>query len=188
MGRAAPHPLSASPSERPMGPGDFVWLAALGCAARNPTDTDTICRVIDTIAAGQWTPPGHLVCDCLDEMRRGGHLTPAGTSALAITATGHAVLSMLLAMPLDRPDSPPGQVGLRLKLAFLDLVDTTQRRRHLESLVCRYEAELASRSDADTDHPSLGCFAHIWRSHNLDHLRRDLLMLRKLAGFVTDGL
>jgi hypothetical protein len=90
-------------------------------------------------------------------------------------------------LPLDRPGAPLGQTGLRLKLAFLDLVDIAERRCHLESLISTHEAELSGRHQACGDCPAQGCFGRVWRNHDLEHLRRDLAMLRKLAGFVAES-
>ncbi|CAA7621296.1 conserved hypothetical protein [Magnetospirillum sp. LM-5] len=173
-----------------MGAGDFIWLAALGCAARRAIDTETICQAIDTISAGQWSPSGQLVCDCLDEMVRGGHLSAEPTSpdpVFAITEAGRETLSLMLSLPLDQPGAALGQTGLRLKLAFLDLVDVAERRRHLETMISSLEAELKGRDLACGDCQALGCFGRIWRNHDLEHLHRDLSMLRKLAGFIADG-
>jgi DNA-binding PadR family transcriptional regulator len=191
MGYLDRHPPSLLPAGRPMGGGDFIWLAALGCAARRPIDTEAICQAIETISAGQWCPSGQLVCDCLDEMVRAGHLAVRGEGTdplFTITPAGHEVLSLMLSLPLNRPGAPFGQVGLRLKLAFLDLVDLTERQRHLESLICLYESELERRGESCADCPATGCFGRIWRNHDLEHLRRDLVMLRRLAGFITEPI
>lgn len=168
-----------------MGARDFIWLACLGTAARAPAGLDDICRAMDVITLGQWLPVGELITASVDEMVRGGHMTAtgeAGSWRVSLSGRGRETLSFLLAQPIARPASVFGQVGLRMKLAFLDLVDQGERRCHLDALICSYEDELALRQSPCEQCPSRGSFGELWRSHDLERLRRDVALLRSMAG------
>lgn len=176
-------PPSFIGSNRPMGPGDFIWLAALGSATRGATTAEAVCACIDSIAAGQWAPSAQLVCDCLDEMARARHLNFAhdgNYDLFTITPQGAGILAMMLALPIERPTTPLGQVGTRLKLAFLDLADADERRLHLADLITAHQEELARRPDSCAACHAPGCFGRMWSAHHTDTLRRDLELLQRM--------
>ncbi|MCR6628726.1 MAG: hypothetical protein NVV74_00940 [Magnetospirillum sp.] len=185
----------AALTKREMGTRDFIWLAALGTAARGPAGLDDICRAIDVITLGQWLPVGELITASVDEMMRGGHLqavnglrTASSTELrLRLTGRGRETLSLLLAQPTARPSSVFGQVGLRMKLAFLDLVDGGERRAHLDSLIGLYEDDLNRRMSPGESCPARGNFGDLWRSHDIERMRRDIALLRSMAGMAGPG-
>lgn len=169
---------------REMGARDFIWLAALGTAAREPARLEDVCQAIDVITLGQWLPVGELVTASVDEMVRGGHLQPAAgrPALLRPTARGRETLSLLLAQPIARPTSVFGQVGLRMKLAFLDLVEAGERRAHLDGLIGQFEDELLRRQSGEDRCTARGSFGDLWRSHDIERIRRDIALLRSMAG------
>lgn len=170
-------------SSRPMGPGDFIWLAGLGCASRNPTTAEAVCACIETVAGGQWAPSAHLVCDCLDEMARARHLvfSPDGHNGFyGITGQGRGILHMMLSLPIERPTTPLGQVGTRLKLAFLDLAEPADRRQHLAELIASHRAELAAQPGGCDACLAPGCFGRMWSDHHTESLRRGLALLERM--------
>lgn len=171
-----------SQNRREMGARDFIWLAALGTAARGPAGLEDICAAIDAITLGQWLPVGDLVTASVGEMVRGGHLQtmPGKGDHLRLTLRGREILMLLLAQPLARPSSVFGQVGLRLKLAFLDLAPAAERLRHLETLMTQYQDELTCRA-AGQECAALGRFGAAWRHHDAERLRGDLALLERLA-------
>lgn len=174
----------AALTRREMGARDFIWLAALGTAARSPAGLEDVCQAIDVITLGQWLPVGELVTASVDEMVRGGHLhTVAGL--LRPTARGRETLSLLLAQPIARPTSVFGQVGLRMKLAFLDLVECGERRAHLDGLVGQFEDELLRRQSGEDACAARGSFGELWRSHDIERIRRDIALLRSMAGMAS---
>jgi hypothetical protein len=168
--------------KREMGARDFIWLAALGSAARRPAGLEDMACAIDSITAGQWLPVGELVTASVEEMVRGGHLALAADGRHTLSRRGRETLSLLLTQPLARPASVFGQVGLRMKLAFLDLVEPGERRLHLESMIEGYEDELARRMSPCEGCTARGSFGELWRCHDLERLRRDLALLRSMAG------
>ena len=133
----------ASASGAKMVAADFIWLAALGTAARGPVTIDDIRSAIDDIAGHLWSPAGDVVANCVDEMVRGGTLGPVAgmrdvPPAFATTATGRQMLSLPLAKPIGQPTCPLGRVGLALKLAFVDLVPAAERRHAIRRVVATF--------------------------------------------------
>lgn len=181
------HVEMAALTKREMGARDFIWLAALGTVARGPAGLEDICHAIDTITLGQWLPVGDLVTASVDEMVRGGHLqaTPGHPRQVRLTVRGRETLSLLLAQPIARPISVFGQVGLRMKLAFLDLVEAAERRQSLDTLIDQYEDELIRRQSPADLCPARGSFGDLWRSHDVERIRRDIALLRSMAGMAA---
>lgn len=178
----------AAVGRREMGARDFIWLATLGTATRQAATLEDICHAIDVITLGQWLPVGELVTASVDEMMRGGHLQPGagGKARLRPTPRGRETLSMLLAQPIARPASVFGQVGLRMKLAFLDLVAADERRAHLDGLVGQFEEELLRRRSGEDCCPARGSFGDLWRRHDIERLDRDISLLRNMAGMASE--
>lgn len=176
--------LDTTLGRREMGARDFIWLAALGTVARGPATLDDICHAIDVITTGQWLPVGELVTASVDEMIRGGHLTVSSQTepqSLGLGIRGRETLSLLLAQSIGRPASVFGQVGLRMKLAFLDLVEPGERRCHLDAMIVAHADELSLRQSPCDHCPARGSFGELWRSHDMERLRRDLALLRSMA-------
>lgn len=183
--RSAPIPTKPP---RPMESGDFIALAVLGASARGPASFEDIREAIAEIAAGPWTPVAELVSDRLEGLIGTGHLWARGSDGgprIVITAKGRKLLAALLGRPLPPPGAPLGQVGLRLKLAFLDLVTPAQRRCHLDGMICAYEDELADRQRRCAACPARslahGRFGRRWLDHDTERLHRDLALLRAMA-------
>ncbi|TAN70733.1 MAG: hypothetical protein EPN20_05310 [Magnetospirillum sp.] len=174
-------------AHRKMDARDFIWLAALGMAARTPSSLNDICNAIDGIAGPSWAPVTEVVLGCVEEMVRGGNLRETSDQdgveeVFAITDQGRQTLSLLMAQPIDCPINPLGQVGLRLKLAFIDLMPTAERRHQLERVICSLEGELASRERHCDACPGRGSFGRLWRDLDTDRLRREIMLLRTFAG------
>lgn len=180
--------MPAVSERREMGARDFIWLAALGTAARGNARLEDICVAIDLITQGQWLPIGDLVAASVDEMVRGAHLQPVlgGEPRLRITPRGRQTLSLLLAQPTGRPTSVFGLVGLRMKLAFLDLAEEGERHAHFQTLIDLYEEELGRCMAPEAHAGARGSFGDMWRNHDIDRLRRDVALLRRMAG-MTEG-
>jgi hypothetical protein len=172
--------IASAADRREMGTRDFIWLAALGTAARGPATLEDVCHAIDVITHGQWLPIGDLVAASVDEMVRGGHLQAATGTRLRLTQRGRQILSLLLGQPIARPSSVFGQVGLRLKLAFLDLAEEGERRQHIDSLIAIHEEELARSLSPEDQSAARGSFGDLWRSHDIDRTRRDVALLRRM--------
>ncbi|MGE5477712.1 MAG: hypothetical protein ACM3Q1_13720 [Bacteroidales bacterium] len=177
--------IALAADRREMGTRDFIWLAALGTAARGPATLEDVCHAIDVITHGQWLPIGDLVAASVDEMVRGGHLQAAAGARLRLTQRGRQTLSLLLGQPIARPSSVFGQVGLRLKLAFLDLAEEGERRLHFDSLIAIHEEELARSQSPEEQNAARGSFGDLWRSHDIDRVRRDVALLRRMAGMAA---
>jgi hypothetical protein len=163
-------------SQRRMEARDFIWLAALGCGQRLPFDLEDLCLAIDDIAGQVWTPSVDVVAGCIEEMVRGGTLAPVGPAQdrFCTTEAGRQILALLLGQPCGQVGCPLGQVGLRMKLAFLDLAPNELRREHLDQIIaaCRDALEECQRR-CDIC-AAEGRFGQQWLRHEADRLRRDL--------------
>ena len=170
---------------------DLIWLAALGVGAREAFDLDQLGAVIDDLAGRIWTPVGDVMAGCLEEMHRSGSLN-FDQGRYATTDQGRQILGLLLGQPSGPAGCPLGQVGLRLKLAFLDLVPPRERQDHLGPIIeaCRGElAECRRRCELCATH---GPFGRQWLRHETERLRRDLGLLLSMrdepAVSMMDGL
>ncbi len=167
----------------PMGPKDFIRLAALGTAARQPATVDAICLAIDDIVDQLWMPVGDVVASTIEEMLKDGTLRPLSDRGdlYEITASGHEILGMMFVRPVGRPGCLLGQVGFRLKLAFIDLAAPEVRRHYLTDTIRAYEGEIAA-CEKRCRHCSIrGTFGRLWQNHETDRLRRDLSLLHDMA-------
>ncbi|MBI5165560.1 MAG: hypothetical protein HY985_16860 [Magnetospirillum sp.] len=171
-------------AQRRMETRDVIWLAALGTAARRPARMDDVCRTIDSVAAGPWRPVPELVIGCVEEMIRGGHLeADAGRPdpELRLMDHGRGTLALLLGLATARPSSPLGQVALRLKLAFLDLVEAPERGCILDEAIATYKLEVSEFENRCRDCIADGCFGALWRAGDGERLRQELDLLQRIA-------
>lgn len=177
-----------------MGPRDFIQLAGLGTAARAPATFDDIRSAIDDIVGHLWTPVTEVVAGCVEDLMRNGCLQVladhrSGERLLAVTASGQQYLGLLLARPTECPLCPSGQVGLRLKIAFIDLLPEAERRHHLENIACLYERELVEWSRRCASCPRQGGLGRMWLDIESDRLHREIKLLRRMArGQAASGL
>lgn len=172
--------MSRHGAQRRMEARDFIWMAALGCGQRLSFDLEQLCSAIDDIAGQLWTPSVDVVAGCVEEMVRGGTLLAEGQDRFRTSDDGCQVLALLLGQTSGPVGCPLGQVGLRMKLAFLDLAPAELRRDHLEPLIesCREALdECLRRCDICAVD---GHFGQQWLHHEADRLRRDLKMLLNL--------
>lgn len=131
--------------QKPMDSRDFVWLAVLGLAQRNAAPFDTLGPSIDHLTGAAWIPDPELVFNCVSEMIQGGYVAPHGAGReIKTTDQGARLLCHLMSLPLPAPETPSGQVAIRLKMAFLDLLPEAQQSFPLHSIVAAYQAALAS--------------------------------------------
>jgi DNA-binding PadR family transcriptional regulator len=187
------HGTSRADVERKMEARDFIDLAALGSAARVPADFGDICSAIDDIVGHLWTPVSEVVAGCIENLVRTACLQTTNNSpdelVFTITETGWQRLRLLLAQPTDCPICPLGQVGLKLKLAFIDLTSTSERKRHLENIVCIYERELSGWVRRCGSCPRQGALGRMWLDVETDRLQREIMMLRRMVtGQTVSGL
>lgn len=181
--------VTAGWNTREIGSRDLLWLAGLGAAARGPVDVDETCRLLEQLTGGQWLPVGELVAAAMAEMERGGHLRAVSpqNGRLCLTERGMQTLLLLLDTPLPRPSSLLGAVGLRLKLAVLDLVDARARQAYLLDLADQHQAEL-DRLRTAPPCPARGPLGERWREMETDCARAGLDLLRRLAAEATSAI
>lgn len=169
-----------APRDAAMQAQDIIWLAALGVAARRPVPPETPLMAIHDIAGSLWSPVADVVTACIREMLCGGQLEMAATfDQVQTTAHGLECLERLMGVPLPGPRSILGHVGLRLKLAHLDLVSADTRRRVLGELITDHQKELAL-ARIDLGQIWAGHHGRAWFRGDAERLRRDLCLLRTL--------
>lgn len=174
---------SAPSTGRPLEPKDFIWLAALGTAARQPSNIDEICLAIDDIADQRWTPVSDLVANTVADMLADGALrqAPRHADRFEITEMGQEILAAMFARPVGRPGCLLGEVGFRLKLAFIDLAPAEARHLYLADSIRAYEGEIAACEQRCRHCSVQGRFGRKWLDHETDRLRRDLSLLHTMA-------
>lgn len=169
------------PVSGPMEPKDFIWLAALGMAAREAVTVDDIWAVIDEIAAPLWTPASAVVESAVEDLLAEGALRLSAPGMVEVTARGRRILSSLFGRPHARPGCPLGQVGLRLKLAFADLTSPEERQHYLALSIRAYEGEIAECERRCQPCSHQGSLGRQWLDHQADRLRRELSLLHSMA-------
>lgn len=168
---------------------DTIWLAGLGAGARGPVRPDDLAKAVEAVTGHSWPQLSEVLDSCLEEMLLGGHLATTvdrndGSSRLALTPVGHQTLAFLLSRPVPSPTSASGALGVRIKLAFIDLAGPEEKREALVSLIEGIERDLSARSAAEADCLSGGTFAQLWSAHEAERIDRDLAMLRGLLAAV----
>ena len=164
-------------------PRSFILLAVLGICARSPANTDDICEVIDDLVGETWTPPRDIISNgtqdllALEALR----ISKLKKRCLETTPKGMEIMSLILALPVARPSCALGQIGYRLKLAFLDFEAPSERRFQIESSIQAYECEIAECERRGRNCSAKGIFGRQWSEHEVDRLRRDVDVLKALA-------
>lgn len=162
--------------------GDYIRLAVLGAASRTPVSVDDAVRAVADLSGPFWTPVAQLVFDAIDDMLEAGLLNPVDRSSrLALSGDGTRLLHELITLPVASPLTTFGQVGIRLKLAFLDLAAPAMRRRQVEGILRACECEIASRGAACPAWRLNGPLGRLWLDHQMEALEETVEVLRRLA-------
>ncbi|MDO8606406.1 MAG: hypothetical protein Q7R40_07725 [Phaeospirillum sp.] len=178
MGFIDRHPCLAV---RQMTASDYIWLATLGCAARGPIGIDDVGQAIAALAGPLWSPSGQVVFDSVEAiLDRGLLLGDAAGDRLSITDSGRRQLSFLLTLPVPSPLSAFGQVGIRLKMAFIDILPPALMRHQIVGVIHAYECEVANRSVRCQAWPLNGSIGRKWLDHQVDTLEDGLALLRQM--------
>jgi hypothetical protein len=161
---------------------DYIWLAVLGAVERTPLTMDETVQAVCALAGPGWAPVSQLVFDAIDEMLDDGLLNPLERSLrVAITGEGRLRLLDIIAMPLAAPLSSFGQVGIRLKLAFLDLASPAIRRSQINAILRACDCEIAARNASCQAWGLNGTLGRVWLDHQVDALEEMAEVLRRIA-------
>ncbi|MBI3445007.1 MAG: hypothetical protein HY055_06535, partial [Magnetospirillum sp.] len=142
---------------------------------------DAAAQAVKSLAGPLWCPISELIFDAMDDMVAQGMLNVLGRSSrLAITGDGRRHLLELVAMPLASPITAFGQVGLRLKLAFLDLAPPSVRRRQIGGIISACQCEIAARTTSCSAWQLNGADGRAWLDHQVEALEETVAVLRNL--------
>lgn len=169
--------------------GDYIRLAVLGAASRTPLTVDEAVNAVVDLSGPFWTPVTQLVFDAVDDMLEEGLLNQVDRSVrLALTGDGMRLLHELITLPVASPLTTFGQVGIRLKLAFLDLATPAVRRRQVETILRACECEIAGRGASCPAWRLNGPLGRLWLDHQMEALEETVAVLRRLVRAEGAGL
>lgn len=166
-------------------PNDAVSVGILVAVAMGPLTIDGILRALAHIGAPSWRPVGDVVVGVVIRLREHGLLevsaleSPEGDK-LAPTAWGRAVLPALLyALPMSgtAPD-----VGYKLKVMGLDVLDVSARERQLRSLLDHWRDVATMWQRAEDRCPCREPSVRGWMQHNIDLAHSEIEWLTSAKG------
>lgn len=167
---------------RALGATDYICLAALGTAERSPITMEDVVTAVDALAAPLWVPVFDMVFDTVtDLVERGCLNADLRAETFSLTGIGRRRLMDLLSQPVQAPMSSFGQVGVRLKLAFLHILPPILRRHQIIAIIRAYECEMAARAARCQAWQLNGPMGQRWLDHQMDALEDGLDLLRRLA-------
>ncbi|OIR02331.1 hypothetical protein GALL_154880 [mine drainage metagenome] len=123
---------------------DLLAIAALGTAARQPVTQQDMRDAIEEIAGHLWVPAFDSLQAVVERLLRRGQLVASGGQAAhyLTTSSGLERLCRLLALDYSHPGCLISQVGMRLGMAFLDLIPAPRRRGYLQSSLHHCDRQL----------------------------------------------
>lgn len=184
-----PRKSSSSPSCR-LGDRiqDVLWLMTLGAAWRGhqhgtPITGGEILRAVRTPALS-CTPCQDVVVACLEEMIRCDCLMGNPCQGLTITEQGKETFSRLMSEPAASLRVGSGRLAVRVRLAFLDLLDGDARRCALDALISAAEDDLAQASGG-LETAWSGPFGGSWAVRDMASASQDLSTLDHLRALLN---
>jgi hypothetical protein len=158
-------------------PNDAVSVGILVVAAMSPLTTEGILRALAHIGAPSWRPVGDVVVGIVTRLREHDLLKIAASEGregdrLAPTAWGRAVLPELLyALPMS---GTALDVGYKLKVMGLDVLDAAARGRQLRALLDHWREVATMWQDAEDRCPCREPSVRGWIQHNIDLARSEI--------------
>jgi|CEGD01.1.fsa_nt_gi hypothetical protein len=166
---------------------DVLWLMTLGAAWRGqreglPVTGEQILRAARAPGAGL-SPCAEVVVACLEEMIRCDCLIGDPCRGLTITEQGQTVFARLMAEPAASLRAGSGRLAVRVRLAFLDLLEGDLRHAALDALIHAAEEDLSELSGA-LDGQWAGPFAGSWAIRDMATASQDLSTLGHLRAML----
>lgn len=165
-------------TDRPsMLPNDAVSVGVLLVAAMRPLAMEGILRALAHIGAPSWRPVGDVVVGVVDRLQEHGLLKIAAPESregdkLMLTVWGRAVLPELLyALPMS---GTALDVGYKLKVMGLDVLDAAARDRQLRALLDHWREVATMWRDAEHRCPCQEPSVRGWMQHNIDLARSEI--------------
>ena len=75
--------------------------------------------------------------------------------------------------------------GKYLSVELVAWLRPEARFESLDALIAQFEDELARRQRGEDACPARGSFGDLWRGHDVERIRRDIALLRSMAGMST---
>lgn len=158
-------------------PNDAVSVGILVVAAMSPLTMEGILRALAHIGAPSWRPVGDVVVGGITRLREHGLLKIAAPESregdkLVLTMWGRAILPELLyALPLS---GAALDVGYKLKVMGLDVLDAAARERQLVALLDHWREVATMWQDAEHRCPCQEPSVRGWMQHNIDLARSEI--------------
>lgn len=158
-------------------PNDAVSVGVLVVAAMSPLTVEGILRALAHIGAPSWRPVGDVVVGVVMKLREHGLLNIAAPETqegdkLAPTAWGRTVLPELLyALPMS---GTALDVGYKLKVMGLDVLDAASRERQLRALLDHWRDVATMWQDAEDRCPCRERSVRGWMQHNINLARSEI--------------
>lgn len=170
---------------------DVLWLVTLGAAWRGhdlgaPITGDQIVRATQ-IPSLSCTPCQDVVLACLEEMLRCDCLIGDPCRGLTITEQGKHVFTRLMIEPAASLRIGSGRMAVRVRLAFLDLLDGEARQEALDALIDAAEEDLALLSGSLNESPWVGPFGGSWAVRDMASASQDLSTLGHLRRLLAEN-
>lgn len=166
---------------------DVLWLMTLGAAWRGqveglPVTGEQILRAARAPGAAV-SPCPDVIVACLEEMIRCDSLVGDPCRGLTITEQGKEIFARLMAEPAASLRAGAGRMAVRVRLAFLDLLDGETRRAALDALIQAAEEDLSEVSTG-LEGQWAGPFAGSWAVRDMATASQDLSTLGHLRALL----
>ena len=169
--------------DRSLIPSEAVRLAALGSLAQAPKPYAELAAEVRQFTARITGPSLDLVGPPIALLKVEGLIEgpgPEDESPLRVTAAGHAEFERLMGAALRPPVNDLNKLALALKLRFLGLLASQERRMQVEAMVEMAEQELTRLQDLLRRHRAEGGLLPRWLEHEIGQAEARLDWFRRL--------
>ena len=165
-------------------PDDPVSIGVLVVTAFGPLTMAGILGALAHVGAPSWRPVDDVVADAVDRLRQQGLLEPVSSRRGAARFVPAARVKSSLPALLDRLSlsGAAPDIGYKLKVMGLDLLDPVPRAKQLEALVTYWRGVAAGWQEAEDRCPCTQASVRGWMTHNLKLARSEIDWLMSMSG------
>ncbi|GAB3456093.1 hypothetical protein [Insolitispirillum peregrinum] len=168
---------------------DVLWLMTLGAAWRGLESGEPITgsQILQAarVPSLSCSPCPDVIVACLEEMLRCDCLIGDPCQGLTITGQGKEVFARLMGEPAASLRIGAGRLAVRVRLAFLDLLDGEARCAALDALIAAAEDDLALLSTGLNESAWSGPFGGSWAVRDMASASQDLRTLGSLRSLLA---